>query len=127
MSLTVLSDEEIRGLLESLTREEAEGLAFSLKSALHEYSTGTQSIEAGLIHQPDRTSIHSNKTNATTLFMPSCSTKGHGVKGMGLLLGSTGSANDEDMSTTNHNGLQSSPSLRLMPTLPCQPSSPPAR
>lgn len=85
MSLAVLSDEQIRLLLESLTHEEAEGLALSLKSALHEYSTGTQSIEAGLIHQPDRSSIHSNATNATTLFMPSCSTKGHGVKGTSLI------------------------------------------
>ncbi|ETS77870.1 hypothetical protein PFICI_09932 [Pestalotiopsis fici W106-1] len=71
MSLAVLSDEDIRSLLESLTREDAESLAHSLKCALHEYSTGTQSIEAGLIHQPDRTTIHSNTTNATTMFMPS--------------------------------------------------------
>lgn len=81
MSLTVLSDEEIRGLLESLTRDEAEALSFTLKCALHEYSTGTQFIEAGLVHQPNRTSIHSNITNATTLFMPSSSQLGHGVKG----------------------------------------------
>jgi hypothetical protein len=81
MSLVVLSDEEIRGLIEALTRDEAEALSFALKCALHEYSTGTQSIEAGLIHQPNRTSIHSNITNATTLFMPSCSQLGHGVKG----------------------------------------------
>ncbi|KAK6073918.1 UbiD family decarboxylase [Seiridium cupressi] len=80
MALAVLSDEDIRSLLESLTHEDAEGFAYSLKSALHEYSTGTQSIEAGLIHQPDRTSIHSRATNATTLFMPSCSAAGHGVK-----------------------------------------------
>ncbi|KAI1880998.1 hypothetical protein JX265_001238 [Neoarthrinium moseri] len=80
MALAVLSDEDIRSLLESLTREEAEEFAHSLKCALHEYSTGTQSIEAGLIHQPDRTSVHSQLTNATTLFMPSCSAAGHAVK-----------------------------------------------
>ena len=81
MALTVLSDEDIRSLLESLTRDDAEAFAHSLKCALHEYSTGTQSIEAGLIHQPDRTTIHSNTTNATTMFMPSCNAAGHGVKG----------------------------------------------
>lgn len=80
MALTVLSDEDIRSLLESLTRDDAEAFAHSLKCALHEYSTGTQSIEAGLIHQPDRTTIHSNTTNATTMFMPSCNAAGHGVK-----------------------------------------------
>ncbi|KAH6647445.1 UbiD family decarboxylase [Truncatella angustata] len=82
MALAVLSDEDIRGLLESLSLEEAEGFSFSLKSALHEYSTGTQSIESGLIHQPDRTTIHSNASNSTTLFVPSCSVAGHGVKVM---------------------------------------------
>ncbi|KAI0133519.1 ornithine cyclodeaminase [Xylariales sp. AK1849] len=80
MALAVLSDEDIRSLLEFLTYEEAEVFSHSLKCALHEYSTGTQSIEAGLFHQPDRTSIHSNVTNATTLFMPSSSTVGHGIK-----------------------------------------------
>ncbi|KAH8666770.1 hypothetical protein BX600DRAFT_511671 [Xylariales sp. PMI_506] len=86
MSLAVLSDEDIRRLLESLTVSEAEDIRSKLKCALHEYSTGTQSIEAGLLHQPERTSVHSNATNATTLFMPSCSAEGHGIKGIHLLL-----------------------------------------
>jgi hypothetical protein len=81
MSLAILSDEDVRSLLEGLTHDEAEGFGTSLKCALHEYSTGTQSIEAGLIHQPNRTTIHSNVTNATTLFMPSSSAAGHGIKG----------------------------------------------
>jgi hypothetical protein len=81
MSFTVLNDTEIRSLLESLTLDELEGFRTELKSALHEYSTGTQSVQSGLIHQPERTSIHSNATGATTLFMPSASPVGHGVKG----------------------------------------------
>jgi hypothetical protein len=81
MSLSVLTDEQIRLLLENLTLEELETFREELKSALHEYSTGTQSIEDGSIHQPDRTVVNSSGTGATTLFMPSCSAAGHGIKG----------------------------------------------
>ncbi|KAI0483865.1 UbiD family decarboxylase [Xylaria cf. heliscus] len=80
MSLTVLPDEVIANLLENLTREEAERFQDVLKTALHEYSTATQGIDAGLYHQPPRTSSHSARTGATTLFMPATSPAGHGVK-----------------------------------------------
>ncbi|KAH8167615.1 hypothetical protein CIB48_g616 [Xylaria polymorpha] len=80
MSLTVLPDEVIEQLLENLTRDEAERFQDVLKSALHEYSTAAQAIDAGLYHQPGRTSSHSDRTGATTLFMPSTSPVGHGVK-----------------------------------------------
>ncbi|KAI0022803.1 ornithine cyclodeaminase [Xylariomycetidae sp. FL0641] len=80
MSLTILSDEVITQLLESLTCEQAEDLAHTLSCALHEYSTGTQSLEAGLIHQPERTVVQSATTGATTLFMPTLAPAGHGVK-----------------------------------------------
>ncbi|XXG95672.1 hypothetical protein Hte_001941 [Hypoxylon texense] len=81
MSLTVLSDEQIRLLLENLSYDELDGLVDTLRNALHEYSTGTQSIQDGIVHQPERTSVHSNTTGATTLFMPSISaTQGHAVK-----------------------------------------------
>ena len=53
MALTVLSDQDVNNLLESLTADEAEALALSLKSTLHEYSTGTQGPVA--FHQPERT------------------------------------------------------------------------
>src|SRR5262245_10886200 len=82
MSLSVLTDEQICFLLENLTLEELESFREELKSALHEYSNGTQSIDVDCIHQPERTSIHSHATGATTLFMPSASPAGHGVKGM---------------------------------------------
>ena len=81
MSLTILTDEQISALLESLTIDEAEEVLESLRSALHEYSTAQQPIDAGLIHQPERTVIHSKATGATTLFMPSANRSGHGVKG----------------------------------------------
>ncbi|RYC63281.1 hypothetical protein CHU98_g2916 [Xylaria longipes] len=80
MSLTVLPDEAIRELLENLTRDEAERFQDVLKSALHEYSTATQAIEENLYHQPPRTSSYSDRTGATTLFMPSNSPVGHGIK-----------------------------------------------
>jgi hypothetical protein len=81
MSLTVLSDEVIRNLLENLTREEVESFADTLRCALHEYSTGTQAIDDSFFHQPERISVHSDYTGATTLFMPTISPIGHGVKG----------------------------------------------
>ncbi|KAI2469666.1 ornithine cyclodeaminase [Annulohypoxylon bovei var. microspora] len=80
MSLAVLSDEQIRYLLENLSHEEAEGFIKTLRNALHEYSTGTQSIADGVVHQPERSSVHSSTTGATTLFMPSYSALGHAVK-----------------------------------------------
>ncbi|KAK8069430.1 hypothetical protein PG994_006046 [Apiospora phragmitis] len=80
MSLTVLSDDDIRNILESLTSSETEALADLMRNALREYSTGTQNIDAGLIHQPERTVVHSDATNATTLFMPSINADGHAVK-----------------------------------------------
>lgn len=81
MSLAILSDDQIRVLLESLSRDEAETLLEKLRSALHEYSTGQQHVDAGLLHQPERTVIHSKVTGATTLFMPSANVDGHAVKG----------------------------------------------
>lgn len=81
MSLTVLSDEQIRVLLENLSYDEVERFVDTLRNALHEYSTGTQSIEDGVVHQPERTSVHSRNTGTTTLFMPSVNALGHAVKG----------------------------------------------
>ncbi|KAI1473044.1 NAD(P)-binding protein [Daldinia caldariorum] len=80
MSLTILSDDQISDLLETLTQEEARGFIDTLRNALREYSTGTQSIKDGTVHQPERISVHSNTTGATTLFMPSISSLGHAVK-----------------------------------------------
>jgi len=76
MPLAILSDAQIRGLLENLTLQELMGFHGILRAALHEYSTQTQSSA----HQPERTSVYSSTTGATTLFMPSSSPVGNGVK-----------------------------------------------
>ncbi len=91
MSLSVLTDDQIRLLLESLTIEELESFREELKWALHDYSNGTQAIEDGIIHQPHRTTIHNRGVD--TVFMPSASPAGHGIKGIYLatLLGAKSS------------------------------------
>lgn len=83
MSLSVLTDEQIRLLLESLTADELESFIVNLKGALHDYSNGSQ-VPGGEsdIHQPHRQAVHSSRTGATTLFMPSSSPAGAGVKGV---------------------------------------------
>ncbi|CAK7197558.1 hypothetical protein SEUCBS139899_000206 [Sporothrix eucalyptigena] len=80
MPLTVLKDDEIASLLNVLTFDELESFRGVLKQALYEYSTGTQDIKDGEIQQPPRTSVTSPVTGGTTLFMPSCSTDGIGMK-----------------------------------------------
>ncbi|KAL1852491.1 hypothetical protein VTK73DRAFT_9186 [Phialemonium thermophilum] len=88
MPLSVLTDDQVRLLLENLTLEELESFREELRRALHDYSTNTQSMDEGLLHQPTRTSIHSAQSGITTLFMPSCSPAGHGVKVITLSSGS---------------------------------------
>jgi hypothetical protein len=83
MTLTVLTDDQIRSLLENLTAAELEGFRRALASALHEYSAGGKGGQTA-IHQPERISVHSTATGATTLFMPSCNSAGNGVKGIPL-------------------------------------------
>ncbi|KAL2135106.1 hypothetical protein VTI74DRAFT_9816 [Chaetomium olivicolor] len=78
MTLTVLTDDQIRSLLENLTPSELEGFRVALASALHEHSTGIEAETA--THQPERTSVHNTTTGATTLFMPSCNSSGNGIK-----------------------------------------------
>ena len=79
--LSVLTDEQIRELLENLTVDELESFRNELRGTLHQYSTGTNVTQAGLLHQPERISVHSDVTDATTLFIPSTSPGGHAVKG----------------------------------------------
>lgn len=76
MTLTVLTDPQILGLLENLTAEELQDFQKNLKAALHEYSTATQSS----VHLPERTSVTNAATGTNTLFMPSANSAGSGVK-----------------------------------------------
>ncbi|ROW06706.1 hypothetical protein VPNG_06693 [Cytospora leucostoma] len=80
MPFSVLKDEEIKDLLNSLTVDELEEFYTSLKETLHDYSNGIQSPETSEVYQPHRQSVHSSKTGATTLFMPSSGPAGFGVK-----------------------------------------------
>lgn len=79
MALTILSDENVKRILENLTLEDVEKLQNSLRKALHEYSTGTQEQSGCSDNQPDRTSIIAN--GRTTLFMPSTASSSIGMKG----------------------------------------------
>lgn len=81
MSLSILTDEQIKALLESMTSDELESFYLNLRGALHDYSVGSASGEDADIHQPHRQTINSSRTGATTLFMPSGSPAGIGVKG----------------------------------------------
>jgi hypothetical protein len=80
MSLTILTDQNVKDILQSLDREELLGLQSSMRLALHEYATGTNSSGAAAANQPNRTVIESSN-GTTTLFMPSTSSSGIGMKG----------------------------------------------
>ncbi|RDW94419.1 NAD(P)-binding protein-15 [Coleophoma crateriformis] len=79
MPLTVLSDANIKSLLQDLTQEDLFAFQQSLRSALYEYSTGTQDEGCCSLHQPKRTALTSGN-GTTTLFMPSTSSGGIGMK-----------------------------------------------
>ncbi|KAL8417508.1 hypothetical protein RB594_001251 [Gaeumannomyces avenae] len=80
MPLSVLTDEQIGGLLEALTLDELDSFRSSLQRALHEYSVGTQDRSAQEDEQPERQAIYSEATGTKTLFMPSRGPAGLGVK-----------------------------------------------
>ncbi|KAL2755949.1 hypothetical protein ACRALDRAFT_1070882 [Sodiomyces alcalophilus JCM 7366] len=81
MSLTVLTDEQIRVILENLTLDEYDGFGQSMTRTLHEYSSkNKQAPEDDSYHQPHRVSTQNHTTGATTLYMPSCSPLGMGCK-----------------------------------------------
>jgi hypothetical protein len=81
MSLAVLTDDDVKTILENLTLDEFDSFKAALSEALHEYSNNTQNVEDGTYHQPERISSYSKATGATTLYMPSCSPEGMGCKG----------------------------------------------
>jgi hypothetical protein len=81
MTLTVLSDDQVRAILESLTLDELEDFRHELASALHEYSTGVQGTDQSAYQQPHRMTTRHPGSQATTLYMPSCGPTGMGCKG----------------------------------------------
>ena len=81
MSLIVLTDDQVKSVLDNLTADQLEGFQATLSRALHEYSTNAELVKDGSYHQPARTHYSNPRTGATTLFMPSISPYGMGVKG----------------------------------------------
>ncbi|MCJ1341199.1 hypothetical protein MMC09_006495 [Bachmanniomyces sp. S44760] len=80
--LTILSDQDVRTLLHSLTREDIQGFGKNLFEALHDYSTGTQETTPSCsANQPERISI-AGRNGQTTLFMPASSSTSKGMKVM---------------------------------------------
>lgn len=79
--LTILTDQDVRVLLHSLTKKDILSIQQSLADALHYYSTAVEADDNGCSasHQPERTHL-SRKDGSTTLFMPASSTDGMGVK-----------------------------------------------
>lgn len=81
MALTVLTNDQVRSVLDNLTLDQLHGFQSALSRALHEYSTDPKAVEDGTYHQPPRIHHSSQQTGATTLFMPSIGPSGMGVKG----------------------------------------------
>lgn len=77
--LTVLTDEDVRAVLHSLTGEDIKTLQQSLADALHQYSTAGEEDGCCSSYQPQRTALK-RKDGSTTLFMPASSDTGLGVK-----------------------------------------------
>ena len=81
MSLTVLSDDQVKAILNDLTLQEFEDFRHVLAGALHEFSTNTQAVDEEVFQQPLRITTRHPDTCATTLYMPSCGPDGMGCKG----------------------------------------------
>ncbi|KAI9717171.1 MAG: hypothetical protein M1812_004919 [Candelaria pacifica] len=79
MPLTVLTDNDVRTLLRSLTKADIAIIQHSLAEALHAYSSGTQDDGCCSMYQPERTSF-ALKDGSTTLFMPARTSDSTGMK-----------------------------------------------
>ncbi|RKF59059.1 putative family decarboxylase [Erysiphe neolycopersici] len=80
MPITVLTDRQVKFLLNNLTTAEVQTLQDSMRCALHEYATGASSSQVSTDDQPNKT-IVSARNGTTTLFMPSIITGSMGIKG----------------------------------------------
>lgn len=81
MPLTVLTDNDVRAVLDTLNRQDILAMHGLLAEALHSYSTGTTSdeTECSASNQPERFSIKL-KDGSTTLIMPAAADNALGVK-----------------------------------------------
>ncbi|KAL6904307.1 NAD(P)-binding protein [Trichoderma evansii] len=87
MTLTVLSDEQVKDILENLSLDELEDFRKTLAGALHAFSTSLGSDGLGVFQQPHRVTTLHPDTQATTLYMPSCGPSGMGCKVVSLTSG----------------------------------------
>lgn len=78
MPLTVLTDNNVKDLLMSLTKDDALMLQQNLCEALHSYSTGDTNSPCCSSYQPARTVM--KKHGVTTLFMPASTGTSVGMK-----------------------------------------------
>ncbi|KAJ5893820.1 hypothetical protein N7495_005511 [Penicillium taxi] len=83
MPLTILSSEQLRKLLYSLSHDEIVELQRNLARALREYSTGSQEEGCSATYQPQRTAI-TRQDGCTTLFMPASTGQTLGIKMISL-------------------------------------------
>ncbi|KAL6690059.1 hypothetical protein J3F84DRAFT_390654 [Trichoderma pleuroticola] len=84
MTLTVLSDDQVKDILETLSLDELEDFRKTLADALHAFSTNLGPDGLGVFQQPHRVSTLHPDTQATTLYMPSCGPSGMGCKVVSL-------------------------------------------
>ncbi|QPG94338.1 hypothetical protein C2857_005728 [Epichloe festucae Fl1] len=92
MTLTVLTDTQVKEVLEDLTADQLDDFRRVLSSALHEFSNSTGAVGGDVYQQPHRISTIHSGTKATSLYMPSCGPEGMGCKVVSL----TSSAAAED-------------------------------
>lgn len=81
--LTILTDDNVKDILQDLTKDDVQAMQASLRKALHEYSTAHQDQPACAANQPERLTMdHHNGTS--TLFMPSKASPGIAMKGKSI-------------------------------------------
>ncbi|KAG9243695.1 hypothetical protein BJ878DRAFT_509453 [Calycina marina] len=78
-SLMILTDTDVQRILGNLGRAEIEGMQASLRSALHEYSTGNQDQPCCHTNQKERMVIE-NSNGTTSLVIPARSSVGLSLK-----------------------------------------------
>ncbi|KAL4806860.1 hypothetical protein BDV18DRAFT_120597 [Aspergillus unguis] len=83
MPITILSGEQLRSLLHSLTHEQIAQIQQKLGSALRDYSVGNQDSGCAATLQPRRTAV-TRQSGQTTIFMPSSTRHAIGMKVISL-------------------------------------------
>ncbi|KAK5958242.1 hypothetical protein OHC33_000084 [Knufia fluminis] len=78
MSLSVLTDSDVKEILQNLTYDDVIDLQKTLGDALHGYSTGDTNASCCASFQPERTVL--KKKDVTSLFIPSSAGDAIGVK-----------------------------------------------